>query len=311
MLRFLILQAVLPVLLLWWLAVRRPAGRLRWVGGALCVLGVVAAASLAVPWIFVPSRVRYFYLVVWVVGAWRSARRVRPVAGEVRRGGWQAVRSMAVPVIGIAAWIAAGLAVDGRRLPSGDVLDLACPLGPGTYLVVNGGSRRVVNAHLAPFGAAETRGLRHGVDLIQVDGIGRRATELASPNLADYRIYGAPVFAPCDGRVVSTADGRPDRTPRHGDPDRAQALGNHIVLACGPHEVVLAHLQPGSVRVTDGEAVSVSDLLGFVGNSGDTREPHLHVSVQRPIEGPQGGASPAWLTIAGTFPVRNDRLVCE
>jgi len=311
MLLSLTLQAVLPVLLLWWLAFRRPAGRLRWLAGALFVLGVVAAVSLAVPWIFVPSRVRYFYVVAWLMAAWWSASRVRRVESEEPSGRWQSVRSMVVLVIGIAAWATAGLAVDGRRMPAGDVLDLACPLGTGTYLVVNGGSRLVVNAHFSPFGADETRGLRHGVDLIQVDGFGRRATELASPNPADYRIYGGPVFAPCGGRVVGAADGRPDRTPPHGDPDRAHVLGNHIILQCGQHEVVLAHLQPGSVRVTAGETVSVSDLLGFVGNSGDSREPHLHVSVQRQSDQQGPGANPVWLTIRGAFPVRNDRLVCE
>jgi hypothetical protein len=310
MLLFVTLQAVLPVLLLWWLAFRPPRGRLRWLAGTLFVLGVVAAVSVAVPWLFVPSRVRYFYMVAWMVAAWRSARRVRPIDGDEPERRWQTVRAGAMLVIGITAWATAGLAVDGRRMPAGDVLDLACPLGPGRYLVVNGGSRLIVNAHMAPFGAVETRGLRYGVDLVQVDGLGRRATTLASPNLPEYRIYSAPVFTPCDGRVVSATDGRPDRTPPHGDPDRAQALGNHVVLQCGEYEVVLAHLQPGSVRVTAGETVSVGDLLGFVGNSGDTREPHLHVSVQRRID-EQGGAEPVWLTIRGVFPVRNDRLECQ
>jgi hypothetical protein len=312
MLALLTLQGALPALLLLWLAFRRPTGRLSWLAGALFVLGMVAAVSLAVPWLFLPSRVRYFYLLAWVVAVWRSGRRVHPVDADKPPGRGPSTRAMAGFAISVAAWITAGLAVDGRRMPLGDVLDLACPLGPGTYLVINGGSRLLVNAHLAPFGAEVARGLRYGVDLVQVDGLGRRASELASLNLSDYRIYGAPVFAPCGGHVVSMADSRPDRTPPHGDPDRAQPLGNHIVLQCGQHEVVLAHLQPGSVRVAPGEAVSVSDLLGFVGNSGDTREPHLHVSVQRRSQGqPPIGGEPAWLTINRVFPVRNDRVVCE
>jgi murein DD-endopeptidase MepM/ murein hydrolase activator NlpD len=39
-------------------------------------------------------------------------------------------------------------------------------------------------------------------------------------------------------------------------------------------------MQKGSVRVQQGDDVRAGDLLGLVGNSGNTSEPHIHIHVQ-------------------------------
>jgi len=53
------------------------------------------------------------------------------------------------------------------------------------------------------------------------------------------------------------------------------------VLAVGAGRyVVLAHLRRGSVRVHSGQRVRAGQLLGRVGNSGNSSEPHLHVHAQ-------------------------------
>ncbi|MGB3306700.1 MAG: M23 family metallopeptidase [Thermomicrobiales bacterium] len=57
--------------------------------------------------------------------------------------------------------------------------------------------------------------------------------------------------------------------------------GNHVVLQTADGEFVfLAHMQKGSVRVSEGDTVRSGDLLGLVGNSGNTSKPHLHIHVQ-------------------------------
>ena len=43
--------------------------------------------------------------------------------------------------------------------------------------------------------------------------------------------------------------------------------------------VLYAHLQPGSVRVVPGQRVRRGDVVGLVGNSGNSIVPHLHVQV--------------------------------
>lgn len=310
------LQIVLPCLLLSWLWFRRPSGRISWLFGVLLTLGVIAVVSLAVPWLSVPAPVRYVYLAVWVVTTLRSWGRRRPAALPGARGVWDGLSRWVFGLTTAAAWMTAALAVDGRRVPAGDVLDLARPLAPGIYLVASGGSRLVVNPHLSTLGAESRylpwRGQSYGVDLVQVDGFGRRARASASPNLADYLIYGQHVIAPCAGAVVAAVDGRPDMVVGMRDPDRSQLAGNHVVLQCGEFEVLLGHLQPGSVRVGVGEGVKTGDLLGFVGNSGNTDEPHLHISAQRRTDGqPAVGGDPVWITVNGTFLVRNDRIRWE
>lgn len=313
---FVVLQAVLPVTLLLWLAVRRPTGRFDWAVGVLFVLGAIAAVALVVPWIFLPAWTRYFYLAATLILGIRSWTRRRPYARPGVRHVWRALYAWALAGVAILAWAIAGLAVDGRRVPAGEVMNLACPLEAGTYLVASGGSRELVNGHLATLSPDPRflpwRGQSYGVDLVEVDRVGRRAVGVSSPNPSDYFIYGQFVVAPCEGTVIAAVDDRPDMAVPMRDPDRTRLAGNHIVLACGAYEVLLAHLQPGSIRVAAGAAVSRGDLLGFAGNSGNSDEPHLHVSAQRPVEGaPALGGQPVWISFDGVFPVRNDQLVCE
>lgn len=307
---------MLPAIVLSWLWFRHPTGRVNWLVGSLLVLGVIAAVSLAVPWLYVPAFARYFYLAIWLVASLRGWGRVRPVDASEVRWGRRTIGPLFSIFVIAAAWTVASLAVDGRRVAAGEVLDLASPLEPGTYLVVSGGSRLPVNAHLVTLGSdprfVPWRGQSYGVDLVAVDGFGRRASRMAPSNLDDYRIYGRLVIAPCGGVVVSAVNDRPDMVVGMRDPDRSQLAGNHVMLACGGYEVLLAHLQPGSVRVSAGESVAVGDLLGFVGNSGNTDEPHLHISAQRRSAGlALVGGEPVWITIDSAFLVRNDRVIWE
>ena len=43
----------------------------------------------------------------------------------------------------------------------------------------------------------------------------------------------------------------------------------------------MAHMMQGSMVVAPGEMVSVGQVLGKVGNSGNTLEPHLHIGASK------------------------------
>jgi murein DD-endopeptidase MepM/ murein hydrolase activator NlpD len=43
---------------------------------------------------------------------------------------------------------------------------------------------------------------------------------------------------------------------------------------------VYAHMQPGSVRVKPGQHVRTGEVLGLLGNSGNSTTPHFHFSIQ-------------------------------
>ena len=62
--------------------------------------------------------------------------------------------------------------------------------------------------------------------------------------------------------------------------DLNNAAGNHVVVEIAPHRYVLyAHMRPGTVQVKPGDQVHTGQILGHVGNSGSSTEPHLHMHI--------------------------------
>jgi len=147
---------------------------------------------------------------------------------------------------------------------------LAFPLREGIWHVGQGGGRSL-NHH---FSIPEQRG---ALDLVALGPAG--GSRRSGKGLDAYVSYGAKLYSPCDGRVVSAADGLPDQEPgflRYGP-----LYGNHVFIDTGRELVKLAHLRAGSVQVTTGQTVCAGQLLGEVGNSGNTTEPHLHIHAER------------------------------
>jgi len=63
----------------------------------------------------------------------------------------------------------------------------------------------------------------------------------------------------------------------------SNASGNHVLLRCAGTDVdvLIAHLKEGTVRVAKGDNISEGWLLGAIGNSGNSTEPHLHIHARR------------------------------
>jgi hypothetical protein len=152
------------------------------------------------------------------------------------------------------------------------------------------------------------RGQSYGVDLVKTDTLGLRAGGLLPTDPARYAIYADRVHAPCSGVVVQAQDGFPDMAPPQ--PDRTRMAGNHVLLNCDGVHVLLAHLRAGSVRVRSLESIASGSVVGLVGNSGNSNEPHLHIHAQRPaqrMDEPLSG-DPLPIRFAGRYLVRNDRI---
>ncbi len=100
---------------------------------------------------------------------------------------------------------------------------------------------------------------------------------------SDWPAYGAPLYAVADGTVVSTVTNLPDIPPRaapnlSGPQDHG---GNSVSIKIGPDRyAVYVHLQAGSVRVRRGQRVRTGQIIGRLGNSGNTTAPHLHFGIQ-------------------------------
>jgi murein DD-endopeptidase MepM/ murein hydrolase activator NlpD len=100
--------------------------------------------------------------------------------------------------------------------------------------------------------------------------------------LSSYLYFGDPIYSATKGKVVAVVDGIPE-TPAGGfppNPTAQTAGGNHVVVAMGAGRYAFyAHLQPGSVMVKVGQRVQTGQVLGLLGNSGNTDAPHLHFHV--------------------------------
>ncbi len=102
---------------------------------------------------------------------------------------------------------------------------------------------------------------------------------------------GKEVVAVADGVVIETKDGIAENesmTTRAVPITMETLLGNYVVLDIGNERyAVYAHLQPG-LPVREGDSAEAGDVLGLVGNSGNSMGNHLHFQiVDRPS--PLGG----------------------
>lgn len=99
----------------------------------------------------------------------------------------------------------------------------------------------------------------------------------------NYYVFGKDIIAPCNAKVVKVIKGVHDNIP--GELNPQQLTGNTVVLETQNKEYLLfAHLKKGSIIVEEGQMVKQGELLGQCGNSGNTTEAHLHLSLQNKID---------------------------
>jgi len=90
------------------------------------------------------------------------------------------------------------------------------------------------------------------------------------------------VFAVADAVVALVTDGLPEQTPGKYPTNISldDADGNSVILDLGQqHYAMYAHMQPGSIKVHKGESVKAGQVIGLVGNTGNSVAPHLHFQV--------------------------------
>ena len=306
------LQLVVPLLFVGWIGFVPTRSIL---GFCIQVVGV-AVALLAVGliglWLLPPWWTPWVFggllLAAVVAGWWRRSPFISKFPS-----GWMAWLSTGVfTTVGGWGSYQAMIAIDGRLPQQGPVVDLAFPLKGGEFLIVNGGSSIVLNAHLMTLDTSAKRfqayrGQSYGIDIVKINSWGLRADGVLPPRPSAYFIYGSRVYAPCTGEVIAAFDGVQDmQIPRM---DREHMAGNYVMLRCEQADVLLGHLQSGSVSVTFHQPVSVGQIIAKVGNSGNTGEPHLHIHAQRAgtASAPLSGA-PLPSRFGGRFLLRNDRI---
>ncbi|PCJ65209.1 MAG: hypothetical protein COA58_10120 [Bacteroidetes bacterium] len=85
------------------------------------------------------------------------------------------------------------------------------------------------------------------------------------------------VYASAAGRVTFTKDGEFDRETTG---DISKRLGNYIgIKHPNKYYTYYGHLKKNSIVVSQGDSVTAGDLIGYVGSSGNSTDPHLHFEV--------------------------------
>ena len=303
-LRDVLLTHVLPIVLLLIVAVRfKPISR---TDAGLTVLAVAS------PLMFLWLVGRWHVFTVWMrpiivlgvlgvtVMSWRRGRRLPSHSSRgVRTWVGRAVKVAVVLFIGTRTADALG-----GRVADGAAVDLHFPLRDGRFHVGQGGSTPAVNYHTI------NRTQRYALDIVKLTRWGNRASRLRPDHLIEYASYGVPVYAPCNGWVTEAEASLPDNAIVGGR-DRQRPAGNHILMRCDGTDVdvLIAHLQAGSVRVRKGEHIDAGRRVGAIGNSGNSTEPHLHIHAKRggrSDTGLEGEGVP--IAFQGRFLVRNDAV---
>ena len=104
----------------------------------------------------------------------------------------------------------------------------------------------------------------------------------------NYLAEGNNALAVANGTVVEVKDSIPENVP--GINSRAVPItletvgGNHVIIDIGGgYYAFYAHLKPGGVKVKLGDKVKRGQVIGLVGNTGNSTEPHLHFHIRTGI----------------------------
>jgi hypothetical protein len=181
-------------------------------------------------------------------------------------------RRVSVATNVLIALVSIFLAVQLVRIYSGppDAVTIGVPFTE-KWEVASGGRSILVNSHWS------LTVQRNAIDLVQlVDGKTYRGDK---SRLQNFCIFGDPLLAVADGRVTAAVGSHPDLPVGGNTWDEME--GNHVILDIGGGRYVLyAHMKQGSLRVRAGDFVHKGQVIGQVGDSGNSDEPHLHIQVQ-------------------------------
>ena len=157
------------------------------------------------------------------------------------------------------------------------------PLRGGNWVAVNNSNYSNHRRTIHYFDGQERNVQQFAIDWAKLDNNLRAASGNGSRN-QDHYAYGQEVLAVRDGVVAGLRDGMAEN-PRPGvlryqNPTTEELAGNWVLLDMGNNQYAMyAHLIPGSIAVEVGQRVSKGDVLGRVGNSGNSTAPHLHFHV--------------------------------
>ncbi len=123
---------------------------------------------------------------------------------------------------------------------------------------------------------------RYAQDWVYLDTVTGQAASGNATFARNYYGWGKEILAVANGTVVDASDGLPDAEKIYSPLGTtiATAAGNYVILDLGNKKYACyAHMINGSVRVKTGDIVKEGQVIGLMGNSGNSDIPHLHFQV--------------------------------
>ncbi|MHC8515845.1 M23 family metallopeptidase [Sporosarcina sp. ITBMC105] len=282
---------VLPIVTIWMLARATYKTKLEWLLDAVKTVALVAWLVHTQPWDWIGYYIRYLLVILLVVALFLSWKKVNALPFRENYT-MKRTNTMGLNIVLIVFFGAITVSSIFSYSVKDKAIELAFPMHEGTYYVGHGGNHTSMNYHHA------YDDQKYALDIVKLNKIGTRANGLQPKELTKYEIFGDELLSPCNGKVSEVRDGLQDMTPPKMD--REHPEGNFVALFCEQHDatIYMAHMKEGSVAVAKGDTVTTGQLLGKVGNSGNTSEPHLHIHAEL-----DGKGVP--LTFDGRFLVRN------
>lgn len=287
---------IVPAYLLYELWKKPEASKFKWLMKGLYSTAFLLYIFLAGRWDWLSYYVRYLWillLVLVLIISYQQVRSLPSFAGN-RRSEWQGVGGYVFTLLIFLGFLV--MTIRGYFYTD-EPVSLTFPLRDGWYYVAQGGNSPLINYHNS------NPAQQYALDIVALNAAGGRTSGIYPSDITRYVIFGKNVYSPCDGTVIETIDGLPDQVPPEAD--RENLPGNHVIITCNDVSVLLAHLQNGSIAVRVGDRVTTDQLLGRVGNSGNTSEPHLHIHAIRGnnLDVLEGNGIP--ILFEEKFPVRN------
>ncbi|MEK6287398.1 MAG: M23 family metallopeptidase [Acidobacteriota bacterium] len=160
------------------------------------------------------------------------------------------------------------------------------PLRGEGWMAANGPSTRAENEHRRAINTVDGKARiaqRFAIDWIKFGANGQLWSGDVGKN-ANWFGYGAEIVAVADAVVASVNDSVPENKPdtdSRAVPITLETIGgNYVTLDLGNGRYAMYfHMQPGKIRVKVGDKVRRGEVLGLVGNSGNSDGPHLHFQI--------------------------------